>query len=193
MFPAINCWAIFMASEAGQRAWPRVERILRNPGYIARTTSPRSGRQTHDICGIAFRPLCGLFSPHRVPRVPQNALHPGPHSPARAAGCKCRNSRAASRTPLEFLHFCEGQRPDLCQPRPTAWVRIQQIIKALKGRPNSAITLVECNFAGRRLRPPLQGLLFFRGLPRPLAWADIVRPFGAKKGEAFPGVRFADA
>ncbi len=52
-----------VASEAGQRAWPRVERFLRNPGYTARTTSPRSGRQTHDICGTAFRPLCGLFFP----------------------------------------------------------------------------------------------------------------------------------
>jgi hypothetical protein len=30
-----------------------------------------------------------------------------------------------------------------------------------------------------RLRSPLQGLLFFLGVPRPLAWADIGRPVGA--------------
>ncbi len=92
--------------------------------------------------------------------------------------------------PREFLHFREGQRPDLCQPRPTAWVRIQKIIKALKGRPNSAIPLVECNFAGWRLADP-SGLAVLSRLTqavgRPLAWADIVRPFGAKKGGAFPG------
>ncbi len=68
------------------------------------------------------------------------------------------------------LHLGEGQRPSLCQPRPTAWVRIQQIIEALKGRPNPEISL----------RSPLQGLLFSRGSPRPLAWADIVHPLGAR-------------
>ncbi len=92
------------------------------------------------------------------------------------------------RLPLESLHFREGQRPDLCQPRPSAWVRMQQIIKALKGRPNPEITLVKGNFAGWRYRSPLQGWLFFLDPPRPLAWAGIICPFGAKSGIAYRGL-----
>ncbi len=63
-------------------------------GKSRKQGSPRSGRQTRVSARLSFARFAGSLFPHRFPRVPQNTLHPGPHSCARFAGWKCRNSSA---------------------------------------------------------------------------------------------------
>ncbi len=81
------------ARRAGERVWPRVERFLRNPGYTARRTEPaKRATDTRDTARLPFARAAGSFLSYRVPRVPQNTLHPGPHSPARLRA-KAQSSR----------------------------------------------------------------------------------------------------
>jgi len=108
---------------------------------------------------------------------------------------------------LIFTHiFCwipgcgrciQPQRGSLAKPRPTAWVRKFTLFQfsALKGRDKDHRSRLGDRPRGcQNAISPFQGLRAHgRGFPdpRPLAWAEAVRPFGARFGittASTPGV-----
>ena len=76
----------FSAREAGGRVWPRVERFLRNPWNIAKTESPRSGRQQRTAARLPFARFAGSCSPTVYPglRKTRSALGHTPSPALRA-------------------------------------------------------------------------------------------------------------
>ncbi len=91
-FPGVST---FSARKAGARVWPRVERILRNPGNTSEGKKEPAERAKGSLADIArLSPASRVPCFRDLPRVPRNTLHPGPRSLARFAGLAASKARS---------------------------------------------------------------------------------------------------
>ncbi len=76
--------------QSGRESVAQGGAFFAEPWVRREKTEPAKGAtDARATATLPFARFAGSFFPHRVPRVPQNTLHPGPHSPARFAGLAC--------------------------------------------------------------------------------------------------------